>query len=182
MSAFSSMPGGLDPDKSSDLSLRQETLEGPSSPSASLLGIDEIRQLALLMREHELVELDLSRPSGESLRLRRGSAGPAPLAPAPSPPQPSPPAPTTAVVSAPQNVRYITSPFVGTFYRAPGPESSAFVEPGQKVRKGQTLCIIEAMKLMNELEAEFDCVIVEVLAENGRPVEYGEQLFSVRVG
>ena len=75
---------------------------------------------------------------------------------------------------------YITSPFVGTFYRAPGPEAQAFVEVGSRVRKGQVLCIIEAMKLMNEIESDADGTVVAVLAENGQPVEFGEPLFQIR--
>ncbi len=74
----------------------------------------------------------------------------------------------------------VRSPMVGTFYRRPSPEAPAFVEPGQQVRKGAVLCIVEAMKLMNEIESEVDGEIVEVLVENGQPVEYGEALFRVR--
>ena len=75
---------------------------------------------------------------------------------------------------------YITSPFVGTFYRSPSPESASFVEVGQRVKKGQILCIVEAMKLMNEIESDVDGVIVALLAENGQPVEFGEPLFQIR--
>ena len=74
----------------------------------------------------------------------------------------------------------VTSPFVGTFYRAASPESANFVEVGSTVRKGQTLCIVEAMKLMNEIECEHAGVIVEVLVENGKSVEYGQKLFMIR--
>ncbi|HHN66064.1 MAG TPA: acetyl-CoA carboxylase biotin carboxyl carrier protein [Nitrospirae bacterium] len=73
----------------------------------------------------------------------------------------------------------VTSPIVGTFYRAPSPDSEPFVEVGSKVRKGQVLCIIEAMKLMNEIESEVDGVVVRILVENGQPVEYGEPLFLI---
>ncbi|MCA9716879.1 MAG: acetyl-CoA carboxylase biotin carboxyl carrier protein, partial [Myxococcales bacterium] len=75
---------------------------------------------------------------------------------------------------------FITSPFVGTFYRSSNPEAPSFVEVGSKVSAGQTLCIVEAMKLFNEIEAEFPCVIEEVLVDNARPVEYGAKLFRVR--
>jgi acetyl-CoA carboxylase biotin carboxyl carrier protein len=75
----------------------------------------------------------------------------------------------------------ITSPIVGTFYRSPSPESPSFVNPGDKTSKGKVLCIIEAMKLMNEIESDVDGVIVEVYPANGQPVEYGEKLFAVRV-
>jgi acetyl-CoA carboxylase biotin carboxyl carrier protein len=74
----------------------------------------------------------------------------------------------------------VTSPFVGTFYRAASPESANFVEVGSSVKKGQTLCIVEAMKLMNEIECEYAGTIVEVLVENGKSVEYGQKLFMVR--
>ena len=79
----------------------------------------------------------------------------------------------------PENAVYITSPMVGTFYRSPSPDSPPFVNVGDVVRKGQTLCIIEAMKIMNEIEAEFDCKILEILAEDGQPVEYDMPLFLV---
>lgn len=75
---------------------------------------------------------------------------------------------------------YVTSPFVGTFYRAPSPDAPPFVESGSKVRDGQTLCIVEAMKLMNEIEADVAGTIVEVLCENGKPVEFGQKLFKIR--
>ncbi|MEW5746572.1 MAG: acetyl-CoA carboxylase biotin carboxyl carrier protein [Nitrospirota bacterium] len=73
----------------------------------------------------------------------------------------------------------VTSPIVGTFYRSPTPEAGPFVEPGTKVKKGQVICIIEAMKLMNEIESDIDGVIVRALVENGHPVEYGEPLFLI---
>ncbi|MBM4128786.1 MAG: acetyl-CoA carboxylase biotin carboxyl carrier protein, partial [Nitrospira sp.] len=73
----------------------------------------------------------------------------------------------------------VTSPIVGTFYRAPSPESDPFVEAGSRVKKGQVLCIIEAMKLMNEIESEVDGIVIKVLVENGQPVEYGEPLFLI---
>ncbi len=78
-----------------------------------------------------------------------------------------------------QRLITITSPIVGTFYRSPSPESATFIEIGQKVKKGQVLCIIEAMKLMNEIESEADGVLVKALVDNGQPVEYGEPLFLI---
>ena len=77
-------------------------------------------------------------------------------------------------------VVYVTSPFVGTFYRSPSPDAAPFVESGQKIAQGQVLCIVEAMKLMNEIESEVTGTIVEVLVENGKPVEYGDRLFKVK--
>jgi acetyl-CoA carboxylase biotin carboxyl carrier protein len=76
----------------------------------------------------------------------------------------------------------ITSPIVGTFYRAPDPSSPPFVDIGQTVRKGQTLCIIEAMKLMNEIESEYEGQVVKVYVENGQPVQYGERIFAIKRG
>jgi len=78
------------------------------------------------------------------------------------------------------NVAFITSPFVGTFYRAPAPGAEPFTKEGASVKPGQTLCIVEAMKLMNEIEADFACTIVEVLIENGTSVEFGQKLFKVK--
>jgi acetyl-CoA carboxylase biotin carboxyl carrier protein len=73
----------------------------------------------------------------------------------------------------------VTSPIVGTFYRAPSPEADPFVEVGAKVKKGQVLCIVEAMKLMNEIESEVDGVVIKILVDNGQPIEYGEPLFLI---
>ncbi|MBK6849423.1 MAG: acetyl-CoA carboxylase biotin carboxyl carrier protein [Proteobacteria bacterium] len=84
-----------------------------------------------------------------------------------------------AALAALAGAKSITSPFVGTFYRAASPDGPPFVEVGQTVRKGQTLCIIEAMKLMNEIEAELDVKILEVLVKSGEPVEFGQALFRV---
>ena len=78
------------------------------------------------------------------------------------------------------SVVFITSPFVGTFYRAPAPEAPAFTDVGQTIAVGQVVCIIEAMKLMNEIEAEISGKVVEILVENGKPVEYGQRLFKIQ--
>ncbi|MGD2294307.1 MAG: acetyl-CoA carboxylase biotin carboxyl carrier protein [Candidatus Aminicenantes bacterium] len=78
------------------------------------------------------------------------------------------------------NLHFIRSPMVGTFYRAPNPSSPAFVEVGENVKKDQTLCIIEAMKLMNEIDSDIDGVIEEIFVENGKPIEYGQRLFSIK--
>jgi acetyl-CoA carboxylase biotin carboxyl carrier protein len=75
---------------------------------------------------------------------------------------------------------YVTSPFVGTFYRAPSPDAENFAEVGKVMKKGQPLCIIEAMKLMNEIEADFPCTVLEILVENGQSVEFGQKLFRVK--
>ncbi|WP_072679462.1 acetyl-CoA carboxylase biotin carboxyl carrier protein [Arcobacter sp. LA11] len=88
-------------------------------------------------------------------------------------------APASVETSAPVSGDTINSPMVGTYYASPSPESPAFVKAGDTVKKGQTLCILEAMKIMNEVEADFDCKIVKVLVEDGNPVEYDMPLFVV---
>ena len=156
--------------------------------------VDEIKQILELMREHELAEFELQR-EGETLRLRKHSptpwTGPMPQAPAVVFQQPAAPAPGAgaqpegaAAVLAPASedvdLAIVKSPIVGTFYRSGEPGSPPFVETGQTVRKGQVLCIIEAMKLMNEINAECDGEIVKVYVENGQAVQYGERLFAIR--
>ncbi len=101
-------------------------------------------------------------------------------APAPASPSQTQAADPAAAQDEP-GIHYITSPIVGTFYRASNPSSPSFVSPGDHVRPGQTLCIVEAMKLMNEIESDITGEIVRVLVENGQPVEYGERLFAARI-
>jgi acetyl-CoA carboxylase biotin carboxyl carrier protein len=91
-----------------------------------------------------------------------------------------PAAPAASVAAADPNVVFVTSPFVGTFYKAPSPEAESFVAINGQVKKGQTLCIIEAMKLMNEIEAEFAGTVLEVLVESGKSVEFGQKLFKIK--
>jgi acetyl-CoA carboxylase biotin carboxyl carrier protein len=158
--------------------------------------VDEIKEILELMREHELAEFELQR-DGETLRLRKhspaqwGGAMPAvsaapmtpPAAAAAAPPAPPEPAGESAVLEpAGEDVdlAIVKSPIVGTFYRASEPGAPPFVDTGQAVRKGQVLCIIEAMKLMNEINAECDGEIVKVYVENGQAVQYGERLFAIR--
>lgn len=90
------------------------------------------------------------------------------------------PGSNTGPEEQPDDLLHITSPMVGTFYRAPDPSAPPFVEIGETVSKGQTLCIIEAMKLMNEIEADGDGVIEEIYCKNGKPVEYGQKLFAIK--
>jgi acetyl-CoA carboxylase biotin carboxyl carrier protein len=85
-----------------------------------------------------------------------------------------------AAVEAPSDAADVTSPFVGTFYRSPSPDAPSFVEVGSVVRAGQTLCIVEAMKLMNEIEAEFSGTVVEIFAQTGKAVEFGQKLFRIK--
>ena len=105
-----------------------------------------------------------------------GSAPAAPALPASAPAAAAPPP-----VDADAGLYIITSPIVGTFYRSPNPEADAFENVGDRVSKGKVLCIVEAMKLMNEIESDVDGVIVSIYPQNGQPIEYGEKLFAVRL-
>ncbi len=100
---------------------------------------------------------------------------------APAAAQPAPETSAAAPASSSSNGTIIKSPIVGTFYKAPSPDSPSFVEPGKVVSKGDTLCIIEAMKIMNEIESEFSGKIIRVIAENGQPVEFDQPLFEIEV-
>lgn len=113
--------------------------------------------------------------------VTNGASAPPPPVHAPAPTAASAAPPPVAVEAPPpkSNLVEVKSPMVGTFYRAPAPEAPPYVEIGSTVRKGQTLCILEAMKLMNELDSEVDGVVREVLAENTEPVEYGQVLFRI---
>ncbi len=117
-------------------------------------------------------------PAGLASPVPAVAAAPAAVAAAPA----AAPAPAAAAASAgpPAGTHILNSPIVGTFYRAPSPDADPFVEVGLAVKKGQVLCIIEAMKLMNEIESEVDGTIAEIYAQNGQPVEYGEPLFAIR--
>jgi acetyl-CoA carboxylase biotin carboxyl carrier protein len=162
------------------------------------MDLDEIRQILELMREHELTDFELER-EGVKLRLRKTTAGqwtatmprmqpvtfsPAPVAVAPPPTAAAGEAGSTAPVLTAANedvdLAVMKSPIVGTFYRSPEPGAKSFVEVGDRVSKGQVLCIIEAMKLMNEINAECDGEIVKIYVENGQAVQYGERLFAIK--
>jgi acetyl-CoA carboxylase biotin carboxyl carrier protein len=161
----------------------------------------ELKELIELIAKSNFVSFELER-DGFKLRLDKG-ASPAPVKAAPPGPahaaapalppaaaepyvpasQPAPaPAgnPAAASEAAPSGLLDMNSPIVGTFYRQPSQAAPPFVEPGSRVKKGQVLCIIEAMKLMNEIEAEIDAEVVEILVANGQPVEFGELLFRLR--
>jgi acetyl-CoA carboxylase biotin carboxyl carrier protein len=141
--------------------------------------LDRVRELAELATEFDLSEIEMDACGG--VRLSRRAAGASVPTVAPLPP-PSPVAVTPIAEKAGKVVEVgtlITSPFVGTFYRAPAPEAPPFVEVGQNVRKGQVVCIVEAMKLMNEIESEFDGKILEILVKNAEHVEYGQPLFRI---
>ena len=159
------------------------------------MDLDDIKRILALVREHDLAEFELER-DGLKIRVRKAGGAvtfvPTPVAPVAV----APAAPTLAAAPAPASaspgpvaadapdavsLSVINSPIVGTFYRSSEPGAAPFVEVGQFVRKGQVLCIIEAMKLMNEIECDTDGEIAAVYVENGQPVQFGDRLFAVRV-
>jgi acetyl-CoA carboxylase biotin carboxyl carrier protein len=157
---------------------------------------DDIEKILALVREHELTEFELER-DGLKLRVRKSQGPGQPqmqmLMPAPQvshhsqipAPQAAPSGPSPAPAASGQTdeeleLAVVKSPIVGTFYRTPEPGAPAFVDVGQRVKKDQVLCIIEAMKLMNEITSEYDGEIVSVYVENGKPVQYGERLFAIK--
>jgi len=158
------------------------------------MDFDEIKQILEMMREHDIAEFELERDNVK-LRLRKQSAGHWTAAPAApqgqylppmpqAPPHPAaagdPSSPVLAPTDEALDLAVVKSPIVGTFYRSPEPGAKPYAEVGDTVRKGQVLCIIEAMKLMNEINAECDGEIVKCYVENGQPVQYGERLFAIK--
>jgi acetyl-CoA carboxylase biotin carboxyl carrier protein len=165
--------------------------------------IEELKELIAFLKENEIAEFDLDR-GDLKVRLKFASAAPvaAPVsnldlaslarlmgsgvaAPAAAAPAIAPPAggvPTaTAAAEEEEKLHILKSPIVGTFYESPSPGSSAFVANGDRIEKGQVICIVEAMKLMNEIEADASGEIVKRLVNNGQPVEYGQPLFAIRI-
>ncbi|MGH7742427.1 MAG: acetyl-CoA carboxylase biotin carboxyl carrier protein [Candidatus Eiseniibacteriota bacterium] len=149
------------------------------------IGLAEIRRLIRLVQKTGIGELELTS-SGRTVRIAANSASaeglviPARGAQGPAAPAASASAATaTAPAQAPENHAAITSPMVGTFYRAPAPDADPYVEVGHIVEIGQTVCIIEAMKLMNEIESEVRGRVTRILVENAQPVEFGQRLFLV---
>ncbi len=147
------------------------------------MNLKELKELIALMNEHQLVEVELER-EGMKIRLRKGPLGVVEemavyspgagrvLAPAGQVPAGEPAPEATPLLE-------VKAPMVGTFYRAPAPEASAFIELGQEIEPGQVLCILEAMKLMNEIKSEVRGRIAKIPVENGQPVEFGQVLFLV---
>ena len=146
------------------------------------MNLKELKELIVLMNEHQLVEIELER-EGTKIRLRKGGAMeisgmlPEQIHLARSAFQEGP-APAPTEVPKPAGLE-IKSPMVGTFYRASSPEAPPFVETGQEIEPGQVLCIVEAMKLMNEIKSEVRGRILQILVENGQPVQFGQSLFLV---
>jgi acetyl-CoA carboxylase biotin carboxyl carrier protein len=148
----------------------------------------ELKDLIEFLIEKDITEFELER-GDVKVRIRRGSVEaaqapteriitvhPAPVAAVPPPPPASAPAP----VPAEEELHMVRSPIVGTYYESPSPGSPPFVKPGDSVEAGQVLCIVEAMKLMNEIEADVAGEIVKCLVKNGQPIEYGQELFAIR--
>ena len=159
------------------------------------MDLDDIKQILNLVREHDLAEFELER-DGLKVRIRKAGREVA-FVPqvAPPPLLAAPPAVAAVPAAAPAanvtpgpgaeadsvDLGVIKSPIVGTFYRSAEPGAPSFVEVGDVVKKGQVLCIIEAMKLMNEIESDCDGEIIKIYVENGKPVQYGDRLFAVKV-
>jgi acetyl-CoA carboxylase biotin carboxyl carrier protein len=166
------------------------------------MDLHQIRQLLDLVREHELSEFEIEH-DGLRLKIRKDVNGahvvtlPAPVLPAvvmpgvaagaastpaagPVAAAPSAPAPADAAADTEIELAVVKSPIVGTFYRSAEPGAAPLVDIGTTVKKGQVLCIIEAMKLMNEIDSEYDGEVVNIYVENAQPVQYGERLFAIR--
>jgi acetyl-CoA carboxylase biotin carboxyl carrier protein len=148
--------------------------------SSEPVDLSHLRELAEIATEFDLAEIEVDGCGGA--RIVRRSSGPASVA---APISSLPPPPPHLVIASDKPAKpaesgvLLTSPFVGTFYRAPAPEAPPFVEVGQAVRKGQVVCIVEAMKLMNEIESEFDGKLIEILVKNAEHVEYGQPMFRL---
>ena len=151
--------------------------------------LDEVKALVKVLEGTDVTSLRWDR-NGQQLVIRRGqvpafapvSHAPVPLAPLAAPvaqplPAVAPPAPAVKAEAKPGTI--VTSPFVGTFYRSPSPDSPPFIDVGTVVKKGQVLCIVEAMKLMNEIEAETSGKVAEIMVTNATPVEFGQPLFRI---
>ena len=144
--------------------------------------LEEIRQLIELVQQSSIVELEIGR-GDDRIRIVRQhqqtavvTGSPAPAAATAS----SPPAADALESATPSELHEITAPMVGTFYRAPAPDAPPFIEVGDHVADGQTVCIIEAMKLMNEIPADRAGTVVEIVGENAQPVEYGQPLVRIK--
>lgn len=152
------------------------------------MDLRKLKKLIDLVQESGIAELEITEGE-EKVRIVKTGAAAAVVAASPQAPATAVPAPSSSAIAAervaveaaavePSGHR-IKSPMVGTFYRAPSPGAKSFVEIGDSVKTGQTVCIIEAMKLLNEIESDKDGVVKAILAENGQPVEYGEPLFII---
>ncbi|GAV21163.1 acetyl-CoA carboxylase biotin carboxyl carrier protein [Mariprofundus micogutta] len=148
------------------------------------MDISEIRKLIKLIQSTDVTEIEVCEGEQTVRISRQGSPAVIQSAPAAAPTVIAAPAPAAADVAAPaapaqDDANTVNSPMVGTYYSAPSPDADAFIAEGQKVKKGDTLCIIEAMKMMNEIEAEYNGVVDSILIDNATPVEYGQPLFVI---
>jgi acetyl-CoA carboxylase biotin carboxyl carrier protein len=157
------------------------------------MDLNQIKQILDLVREHELSEFEIEH-EGLRLKIRKDANGAhvvthaAPVmttmtahaAPAPAAAAPAAAAQVADLGESEIELAVVKSPIVGTFYRSSEPGAAAFVDIGSTVKKGDVLCIIEAMKLMNEIDSEYDGEIANIYVENGQPVQYGERLFAIR--
>jgi acetyl-CoA carboxylase biotin carboxyl carrier protein len=155
-----------------------------------MINVDELRQILDLARDHELSELEIES-EGFKIRIRKGGqvlvqqepvtmVATAPLAPAYATAAQAAPPQAAPDIDVDMELAIVKAPIVGTLYRAPDPNAPPFVQPGDTVKKGQTLCIIEAMKMMNNIDSEYEGTLVKVFVENGQPVQYGERLFAIK--
>lgn len=153
------------------------------------MNIKELKEVLQLMADHSLTEIEIEK-EGMKIRLKKGgngkyiSEGDMPMV-IPMPTQAAAPAASGNVAVAPKavdapNVVVVKSPMVGTFYASPGPDQPVYVTGGKKVSEGDVLCIVEAMKLMNEIKSEVSGTVVEVLVKNGQPVEFDQPLFKIQ--
>src|SRR5512140_2960147 len=148
-----------------------------ASEAPGAFTLDEVKALVKVLEGTDVTSLRWDR-NGQKIVIRRGQHAPVPVLPVPLAAPAAAPAPASAAPAAPKPEAkpgtVVTSPFVGTFYRAPSPDSAPFVDVGTVVKKGQVLCIVEAMKLMNEIEAEVPGKVAEILVQNAAPVEFGQ--------
>jgi acetyl-CoA carboxylase biotin carboxyl carrier protein len=169
---------------------RKKPSKSSGSPSFANPEIEQIEQLLRFMSEHNLEEFEYSR-GDLRIRLKKPSANVVMTAPRPAPeiivagavPAPTAaesPAEASAETHGGEDLHLVKSPIVGTYYESPSPGSEAFVKIGAHVESGQTLCIVEAMKLMNEIESEVTGEVLRIFVDNGQPVEYGQPLFGIR--
>jgi acetyl-CoA carboxylase biotin carboxyl carrier protein len=179
---------------------RKQPSKSNAGPTIGNLDLEQIEQLLSYMSEHNLEEFEYEN-GDVKIRLKKPSTAPviaaprqyavpeiivagSPAASSGAPPSATPPSHGTASSAAPEprseDLHLVKSPIVGTFYGSPSPGSEAFVKIGGFVETGQTLCIVEAMKLMNEIESDISGEMLRIFVENGQPVEYGQPLFGIR--
>ena len=173
---------------------KQQAERNDGTGTRAAFTLEDVKKLVQLVEKGDVTHIEWQRGPERVVVERNPGLAPAPMhvahaapiaAPVPAPLATPPAAPGAAPKAEPKADKpgvVVSSPFVGTFYRAPSPESPPFVEAGAKVKKGQALCIVEAMKLMNEIESEVDGTVAEIYVQNAAPVEFGEPLFRIVPG